>query len=257
MLDLSHGSGFVYGRQTGPAGRDVTTRINTHVDAVLVDHNRRQRPRDYLGGSRVGEECARKLVFEVTRTPKDPGGEFDAGILRIFEAGHQFEAMTIGWLRSAGFDLRDRGADGGQFGFSVAGGRLRGHADGVIVAGPDVGIRWPALFEHKALGAKSWNELVKRGLRQSKPVYFAQVQLYMAYLDLDVALLTALNRDTLVLHHEVVPFDPTEAQRLSDRAVDILRAAAAGELPPRIAANPDFYLCRFCPYATRCWETAA
>ena len=257
MIDLNHQSSFVYGRPTGPAGRDVTAWINAHVDGVLVDRNRQQRPRDYLGGSRVGEDCARKLVYEVTHTPKDPGGEFDAGILRIFEAGHQFEAMTIGWLRSAGFDLRDRGADGGQFGFSVAGGRLRGHADGVIVAGPDVGIRWPALFEHKALGSKSWNDLVKRGLRQSKPVYFAQVQLYMAYLDLDVALLTALNRDTLVLHHEVVPFDPTEAQRLSDRAVDILRAAAAGELPPRIAASADFYLCRFCPYATRCWETAA
>ncbi len=258
MLDLNHGSAFNYDRSGPPTtASDTTARVNAHIDAVLVAQNRRQRPRDYLGGSRVGEDCARKLVYEVTHTPKDPGGEFDAGILRIFEAGHQFEAMTIGWLRSAGFDLRDRGADGGQFGFSVAGGRLRGHADGVIVAGPDVGIRWPALFEHKALGSKSWNDLVKRGLRQSKPVYFAQVQLYMAYLDLEVALLTALNRDTLVLHHEVVPFDPTEAQRLSDRAVDILRAAAAGELPPRIAASPDFYLCRFCPYATRCWETAA
>ena len=38
------------------------------------------------------------------------------------------------------------GGDGEQFGFSVAGGKLRGHADGVIVAGPDVGITWPALF---------------------------------------------------------------------------------------------------------------
>ena len=257
MLDLSNGSGFVYGRPFATTTGDTTARVNAHIDAALVAQNRRQVPRDYLGGSRIGEDCARKLVFEVTHTPKDPGGDFDAGILRIFEAGHQFEAMTIGWLRSAGFDLRDRGADGEQFGFSVAGDRLRGHADGVIVAGPDVGIRWPALFEHKALGSKSWNDLVKRGLRQSKPVYFAQVQLYMAYLDLDVALLTALNRDTLVLHHEVVPFDPGEAQRLSDRAVDILRAAAAGELPHRIAASPDFYLCRFCPYATRCWETAA
>ena len=32
-----------------------------------------------------------------------------------------------------------------QFGFTAAGGKLRGHADGVIVAGPDIGIRWPAL----------------------------------------------------------------------------------------------------------------
>ena len=72
-----------------------------------------------------------------------------------------------------------------------------------------------------------------------------------------IALLTALNRDSLALHHEVVPFDAAEAQRLSDRAVDILRAAEAGELPPRVAANADSYLCRFCPYAVRCWETQA
>jgi hypothetical protein len=172
----------------------------------------------------------------------------------VFDAGHQFEALSIRWLRQAGFDLRDRGPDGEQFGFAAAGGRLRGHADGVIVAGPDIGIRWPALFEHKALGQKSWADLVKRGLRLSKPIYFAQVQLYMAYLDLDVALLTALNRDTLALRHEAIPFDAAEAQRLSDHAVDVLRAAEAGELPPRIAQAADFYLCRFCPYTARCWE---
>lgn len=253
LLDLNHGSGLVYGREPACSG-DTTARVNAFVDAALVARNRRQRPRDYLGGSRVGEPCARKLVYEVTHAPKDPDRDFDAGILRVFDAGHQFEALTIRWLREAGFDLRDRGADGQQFGFIAAGGRLRGHGDGVIVAGPDVGIRWPALFEHKALGQKSWTDLVKRGLRLSKPIYFAQVQLYMAYFGLEVALLTALNRDTLALHHEAVPFEPDEAQRLSDWAVDILRAAEAGELPPRVAAHADFYLCRFCPYATRCWE---
>ena len=91
----------------------------------------------------------------------------------------------------------------------------------------------------------------------SKPIYFAQVQLYMAYLQLEVALLTALNRDTLALHHEAVPFDAGEAQLLSDHAVEILRAAEAGELPPRIAQAADFFLCRLCPYATRCWEAPA
>ena len=157
-------------------------------------------------------------------------------------------------MRQAGFDLRDRNAEGTQFGFTSAGGKLRGHADGVIVAGPDIGIRWPALWESKALGQKSWTDLVKHGLRQSKPIYFAQVQLYMAYFELEVALLTAVNRDSLALHHEAVPFDAAEAQRLSDRAVDVLRAAEARELPPRIAAQADFYLCRVCPYAARCWE---
>ncbi|WP_232479000.1 hypothetical protein [Roseomonas rosulenta] len=256
ILDLNHQSGLVYGRAAS-VGADTTARINAHVDAALVARNRQQRPRDYLGGSRVGEACARKLVYEVAHMPKDVGRDFDGSILRIFDAGHQFEALSIRWLRQAGFDLRDRGADGEQFSFVAAGGKLRGHADGVIVTGPEIGIRWPSLWEHKALGQKSWTDLVKRGLRLSKPIYFAQVQLYMAYLDLEVALLTALNRDTLALHHEVVPFEPAEAQQLSDRAVDILRAAEAGELPARIAQARDFYLCRFCHYAARCWEVPA
>jgi hypothetical protein len=50
------------------------------------------------------------------------------------------------------------------------------------------------------------------------------------------------------------PSNPGEAQALSDKAVGILRAVEAGELPPRIGAVADYYLCRSCPYARRCWE---
>jgi hypothetical protein len=253
MIDLNHGSGFVYG---GFAIGHVATRINALIDGALVERHRRQPPRDYLGGSRIGEPCARQLVYEISHVPPDEGREFDGAILRIFEAGHRFETLSIGWLRAAGFDLWTERRHGGQFGFSAAGGRLRGHIDGVIVGGPDVGIAWPALWEHKALNARSWNGLVKRGLKVSKPVYFAQVQLYMAYMELAVALFTAINKDTQALYHEAVAFDPAEAQALSDKAVEIIRAAEAGELPPRIAAAPDFYLCRLCPYQQRCWEGA-
>jgi len=251
-IDLNHGSGSVYGRIDHTI--NASDRVNALIDWALVARNRRQRPRDYLGGSRIGELCARKLVYEVTHTPKDEGRDFDGAILRIFDAGHQFETLSIRWLRGAGFDLRTERADGGQFGFEAADGKLRGHVDGVIVAGPDVGLRWPVLWEHKALNAKSWGDLVKQGLALSKPAYFAQVQLYMGYLELETALVTALNKDTQALHHEVVQFDPAQAQALSDRAVDILRAAEAGELPPRIGAARDFYRCRMCAYAERCWE---
>ena len=140
-----------------------------------------------------------------------------------------------------------------NFGFETAGGRIRGHVDGVIVAGPEVGIAWPALWEHKALKASSWSDTAKKGVRLSKPVYFGQMQIYMAYMGLGSALFTALNKDSCELYHEHVPFEPAAAQELSDRAVAVLRAADAGELLPRIATNPDFYLCRFCPFSARCW----
>ena len=88
-------------------------------------------------------------------------------------------------------------------------------------------------------------------------VYWGQVHLYMAYMELEHCLFTAVNKDTLELHHELVGFDLPAAQALSDKAVDIIRAAESGELPPRIAASPDFYLCRWCAYAERCWEGRA
>ena len=56
------------------------------------------------------------------------------------------------------------------------------------------------------------------------------------------------------LHHELVPFDADLAQRMSDRGVRILQATDAGELLPRIATSSDFFECRFCPWAKRCWE---
>jgi hypothetical protein len=252
VIDLNSGSGFVYGAPS--AVRDAGVRINMLIDAALEAEHRSKPPRDYLGGSRIGEPCARRLAYEMMLTPVDDGKGFDGRLLRIFAAGHQFEDLTIRWLQAAGFDVRTRARDGGQFGFSVAGGRLRGHIDGAIIGGPDVGIAWPALFEHKALKQSSWTDLVKRGLRQAKPIYFAQCQLYMAYMQLEVALFTAINKDTQELYHEVVHFDPAEAQKLSDKAVQILRAVEADELPPRIAIAPDSYLCRMCPYALRCWE---
>lgn len=251
MIDLNHGSHSTYSIEHTPL---LTDRLNALIDEALVERNRQQNPRTYLGGSRIGEPCARKLVYEVTHTPIDDGKGFNGRTLQIFDVGHQFEALSISWLRSAGFDLRTHSRDGEQFGFVTANGRIRGHIDGVIVGGPNIGVAWPILWEHKALNARSWADTVRRGVRLSKPVYYAQLQIYMAYMQLERALFTALNKDTQELHHELVPLDVRAAQALSDKAVDVIRAAEAGELPPRIAASPDFYLCRWCAYAQRCWE---
>lgn len=252
LIDLNHGSGFRYEPQ--PLG--LGARLNTLIDDALIAHNRTQPGRDYLGASRIGEPCARRLVYEVTHTPIDADKAFSGQTLRIFAVGHQFEDLTTRWLRSAGFDLRTHGRDGRQFGFAAAGGRMRGHIDGVIVAGPDIGVSWPSLWEHKALKSRSWSDMARRGVELSKPIYFGQMQLYMAYMELESALFTCLNKDTQELHHELVTFRPECAQALSDKAVDVLRAADAGEMPPRIASNADFYLCRWCPFHATCWEAS-
>lgn len=250
MLDLNHGAGFVYGREN--PGAALASQLDGHLETALTAERDASPRRDYLGASRIGEPCQRRLCFEYGGTPVDSGSEFDGRILRVFEAGHRFEDMTIRWLRLAGFVLRSHKRDGSQFGFATAGGRFRGHIDGVIVDGPDLGVPYPILFEHKALGSSSWQDTVKRGVKASKPVYWAQAQVYMAYLAVAPMLFVALNRDTMWLYPELIAFDPADAQALSDRAVTVIRSVEARQLLPRVADDADYYVCRFCPYRRRC-----
>ena len=134
----------------------TSTTLNALIDAALAARNRGQPPRDYLGGSRIGEPCNRKLVYELTTRPMIRGRFRRPASCASSTPDITFEDLSIRWLREAGFDLRDRGRTASSSASSTAGGRLRGHVDGVIVGGPDIGIRWPALLEHKALNARSW-----------------------------------------------------------------------------------------------------
>jgi hypothetical protein len=242
----------------------MADRINSLVDAAIIAEREATPPRTYLGASRLGHACERALQFEFAGAPKDEGADFGGQTLRIFEIGHQLEDLAIRWLRAAGIDLYTRKGnrpDGEQFGFSVAGGRIRGHVDGIIANAPAaLGLRTPALWECKTMNAKNWRACVKDGVTVSKPVYAAQIAIYQAYMEPSVpgisaapALFTAINKDTAELHHELVPFDAARAQRMSDRAVRILQATDAGDLLPRIAASRDFFECRFCAHAGRCW----
>jgi hypothetical protein len=234
--------------------QSLAERLNARVDGALVRENDLRPQRDYLGGSRLGDPCSRRLQYEYVKAPKDEGAGHSGQSLRIFAVGHALEDLAIAWLRKAGLDLRVRDRNGEQFSFSVAGGRVQGHVDGVIVAAPD-GIATPALWECKSANAKNWRDIAKRGVTVAKPVYAAQLALYQAYLGLTEApaLFTAINKDTCELWHEQVPFDGALAQATSDKAVTILRACDAGELLPRHTADPDHFECRFCTWRERCW----
>lgn len=233
----------------------ISGQVTALIDAGVKNKHAQQPIRQYLGASRLGIACERALQYEYAQAPVDLGRETQGQMLRIFERGHIMEECMVQWLCAAGFDLRTRKLNGEQFGFSVIDGRLQGHVDGVIVAGPE-GFAYPALWENKCLGNKSWRELEKKRLAVAKPVYAAQVALYQAYLELHEhpALFTALNADTMEIYTELVPFDASLAQRMSDRAVKVISATEAGELLPRSFADPTHFECKFCPYAKRCWQ---
>jgi hypothetical protein len=172
----------------------------------------------------------------------------------IFDRGHYFEDRARQRLIAAGFKFAPPEA----LAFTAAGGALRGHADGIVIHGPDLPgayLIYPAIWECKAVNAKNWRAVERDGLEKTFPQYAAQVALYQAYLDVtNPALFTAVNADSCEQLHFAVPFDAERAQLWSDRAVTIIEATRAGELLPRGYDDPNGWRCRMCPHKDRCWR---
>jgi hypothetical protein len=206
-------------------------------------------PRPYLGASIIGHPCARRIQYDWWCKP-----ELAARTREIFDRGHYFEERTRQRLIAAGFKFAPPEA----LAFTAAGGALRGHADGVIIHGPDLPgayLIYPVIWEHKALNARGWREVERDGLEKKYPHYLAQVSLYQAYLNkINPALFTVTNADSCEWLHFLVPFDAERAQLWSDRAVNIIEATRAGELLPRAYDDPADWRCRMCLHTERCWR---
>jgi hypothetical protein len=225
----------------------VNVAINDAIERATI--RAAEPPRPYLGASAVGSECLRKIQFDWWCRSAHP-----ARTVEIFARGHHHEARSREQLVAAGFKF----APPEVLGFTAVGGLLQGHADGIIIAGPNLSgvyLNFPFLWEHKAINAKNWRALERDGLEKTYPQYAAQVSLYQGYLDVtNPALFTALNADTCERLHFFVPFDAARAQAWSDRAVTVIEATRANELLPRAYTDPKDWHCRMCSHSERCWR---
>jgi hypothetical protein len=203
--------------------------------------------RQYLGASAIGSECLRQIQYSWMCDPVFPARTKD-----IFDRGHWGEDLSRQHFVAAGFQF----APPEQLKFVAAGGLFRGHADGILTAGPLIpALRYPCIWEHKCLKAKGWRAIERDGLTGLYEPYAGQIALYQAYLDCtNAALFTVLNADTCERLHFLVPFDAELAQRFSDRAVVVIEATRAGELLPRITEDPGDWRCKACSHRKRCWS---
>ena len=250
-LDFNHGATKP---ANDPRAPDVCERINAHIDAAFFAKRDAQARREYVGASAIGNDCLRSVQFSYVGVNPDEG-RITGQKLRIFEAGHVWEAALIEWFRMAGFVLDVINPETQkQFGWLALGGKGKGHVDGVLRAGP-VPLDYPCLWEAKALNEKGWQEIKKNGLALAKPVYAGQIAINQAYLDMTTpALFTAINKNTEELHHELVPFDQPFAQQMSDNMARVIDATKHQELLPRAYSDPLNFRCRrFCDYYRSCW----
>jgi hypothetical protein len=221
--------------------------INIAINQLIENAEPRQENvRQYLGASAIGHDCLRRVQYDWMCDP-----EHLSRTRGIFRRGHLIEELTRQHLIRAGFKF----APAERLGFRAVNGLFRRHADGVIVAGPELpGVAYPCLFEHKCLGTKGWRAIERDGLLNAYPQYHAQCQIYMAYLDLTETFFTAVNADTMERLSLLVPFDPERAQAWSDRAATVIEATRAGELLPRGFDDQNDWRCRMCSHKARCWE---
>jgi hypothetical protein len=204
--------------------------------------------RHYLGASSIGSECLRKIQYDWWVDPVHLARFRD-----IFARGHFFEGVMRQHLLRVGFKF----APSERLEFIVADGYFQGHADGILVAGPDLpDLRFPCLWECKCLKAKGWKAIERDGLTGLYETYAAQVAIYQAYLNVTdhPALFSVINADTCEQLHFQLPFDAARAQAWSDRAVMVIEATRAGELLERITDNPDDWRCKMCSHRARCWS---
>jgi hypothetical protein len=235
----------------------ILTAVVELIDKAMIARNKEQPKRKYLGASRIGEACERRLGYEYHQAEKDEGADFAGKTLRIFDMGHDGEERMSQYIKLAGFELQTHTEEGRQIGIQDADGKFKGHLDGVIHAGPAIpGLVYPMLWENKALGDKSWNDAVKKGIKFSKPVYYAQVQVYMAYHGLESCLFTCLNRDTGEIHIEVIKVNARDAQGYVDKVVRIVSSENPEELG-KAGRGMDDFVCKFCDYKRRCHNTPA
>jgi hypothetical protein len=234
----------------GLAALPLNIEINAHVERATA--TAAKMPRPYLGASIVGHECQRQVQYDWWCLPT-----LSARIQLIFDRGHAFEALARAQLIQAGFVFAPNEA----LEFVALDGAMKGHADGIIIAGPampGVYLQLPAIWECKALNAKNWRAVNANGLVRTFGRYGVQIAVYQKFLDkTNPALVTVINSDNCEILHLALPYDAERAEQAVARAEAIIAATRAGELLPRAYDSRNDWRCRVCPHTKRCWGVAA
>jgi hypothetical protein len=230
-----------------PSSRTATVR------AIYEAYEKRREgepARGYLGASNIGHACDRYLWLSF----RWAGAEaFDGRMLRLFEHGHHAEPRFVAELRMIGATVQEVDRDGKQFAVEACGGHFRGHLDGRATGLPEAP-KTPHVLEFKTHNAKSFKALQDKGVREAKPMHWAQTQVYCLLTGTTRAMYLAENKDTAELYEERVHLDKEAAQAFIDRAQRIIDAA---EPPLRLSEDPAWFGCKFCPFHAQCHGTEA
>lgn len=221
--------------------------ISQTVQAVLAAYEARPRPRrPHLGASVIGRPCERQLWYAFRWCCPE---KFEGRMLRLFERGQREEEVFARELRSVGIEVHTLDPrTGQQFRFSVLGGHVGGSMDAALLGVLEAPKTWH-VAEFKTHNAKSYSELIAKGVQQAKPDHWAQMQLYMRWSGISRAFYLAVNKNTDELGAERIREDKQAGAELEAKAERIVRSATPR---PKMSENPAWFQCKFCPAHAVC-----
>jgi len=218
------------------------------VNLIDASHEERQeRPRAHMGCSMLGEPCERKLWLAFRWAVIEP---FPGRILRLFRRGQLEEDLIVSDLRAAGCHVTDTGEKQSRVDFGC---HVSGSIDGVIKSGVPEAPKKKHILEAKTHSLKSFNDLTAKGVELSKPLHWAQMQVYMLGAKVDRALYYAVCKDDDRIYTERVRLCEKSATAFVARGQ---RIALTERMPePITGASASWYMCKFCPAYSFCHQT--
>ena len=204
--------------------------------------------RHHLGASQIGDTCARKLWFNFRHAKKS---NLESRIIRLFDRGHREEERFISMLKSIGVNFYGHNPETGeQFRVNDCRGHFGGSCDGMGIGFPEYPDEW-CLAEFKTHGDKSFQALLKGGVRISKPVHYAQMQVYCLKFKVKKCFYMAVNKNTDELYTEWIYLDEAYAAGCLTKAEYIIFGT---EVPERVSETSTYFECRWCDYRSLCFH---
>ena len=156
----------------------IPKRLNDTVSLIDRAHESKlEQPRAHLGCSGLGHHCERYIWLNFRWAVIE---KFSGRMLRLFRRGQLEEDQITNDLRMIGISI---GGDQMRVDFGC---HVSGSVDGIIKSGVPGATAKKHVAEFKTHSLKSFKDLTKNGVEESKPMHYAQMQLYMWGLDIDL-----------------------------------------------------------------------
>lgn len=223
---------------------ELTSPPTLTVDAIYAAYVAAKENYDSLGISvgELGDECDRKLFFGLRWA--SPPESLTGQKLRLFDTGNREELRLVADLEKIGVDVF-----GEQDRIRLVSGFVRGKCDGKGIGFPEAP-KTEHLIEFKSSNDKNFKALQKKGVKEGKPLHYAQLQIGCHAFGLTRWMYIVTNKNDDFIYQERGEYDIEYCLKLLAKAERIVRAQS---LPARISEKSDYFACRFCRHNELCF----